>query len=251
MPGKNPSAWSGTFFRAATPASRLASFPALLAAALLACAQDPYRAQRERMVREQIASRDIKNPDVLRVMREVPRHLFIPESLRGQAYEDHPVPIGYGQTISQPYIVALMTQLLEPGKDHKVLEIGTGSGYQAAVLARLVKHVYTIEIIPELARSAAARLKELGYLNVTVRHGDGYLGWPEEAPFDRIIVTAAPPDLPQTLVDQLKPGGKLVAPVGRTVFGQELIVVDKTKDGKIRRRSVIPVMFVPMVPGKR
>lgn len=203
------------------------------------------------MVREQIEARGIRNPDVLRVMRQTPRHLFVPEPMRSSAYEDHPVPIGYGQTISQPYIVALMTELLEPHKDAKVLEIGTGSGYQAAVLAPLVRHVYTIEIVRELAESSSALLKTLGYENVTVRWGDGYLGWPEEAPFDRIIVTAAPAELPQTLIEQLKPGGKLVAPVGSSVFGQDLIVVEKTRDGKIRRRSVIPVMFVPMVKGRQ
>jgi len=203
------------------------------------------------MVREQIQERGISHPDVLRVMRQTPRHLFIPERWRAQAYEDHPVPIGYGQTISQPYIVALMTELLEPHNEAKVLEIGTGSGYQAAVLAPLVRHVYTIEIVRELAESAAALLKKLGYDNVTVRWGDGYQGWPEQAPFDRIIVTAAPPEVPQALLDQLKPGGKLVAPVGSSVFGQDLIVIEKTREGKIRRRSIIPVMFVPMVKGRQ
>jgi len=214
-------------------------------------AQDPRAAERDRMVREQIESRDVHNPAVLRAMRTVPRHLFMPEEVRDLAYRDHPVPIGHGQTISQPYIVAIMTQLLEPAKEHKVLEIGTGSGYQAAVLDGLVKHVYTIEIVPELARSASATLAKLGYRNITVRHGDGYQGWPEEAPFDRIIVTAAPPELPRTLLDQLKPGGKLVAPVGSTVWGQDLVVVEKNAQGKITRRSVFPVMFVPMVKGRR
>ena len=213
--------------------------------------RDPWSAKRERMVREQIQERGISHPDVLRVMRQTPRHLFIPERWRAQAYEDHPVPIGYGQTISQPYIVALMTELLEPHNEAKVLEIGTGSGYQAAVLAPLVRHVYTIEIVRELAESAAALLKKLGYDNVTVRWGDGYQGWPEQAPFDRIIVTAAPPEVPQALLDQLKPGGKLVAPVGSSVFGQDLIVIEKTREGKIRRRSIIPVMFVPMVKGRQ
>jgi protein-L-isoaspartate(D-aspartate) O-methyltransferase len=159
-------------------------------------AQDPFAGQRERMVRTQIQERGVRDPGVLRVMRLVPRHLFIPESMRSQAYEDHPVPVGYGQTISQPYIVGLMTELLEPRKDSKVLEIGTGSGYQAAVLSGLVKQLFSIEIVPELARSASALLQQLGYRNVTVRWGDGYKGWPEEAPFDRIIVTAAPPQLP-------------------------------------------------------
>jgi protein-L-isoaspartate(D-aspartate) O-methyltransferase len=213
-------------------------------------AQDPRAGERARMVQQQIEPRDVRNPAVLQAMRRVPRHLFMPESVRSMAYEDHPVPIGYGQTISQPYIVAVMTELLEAAKEHKVLEIGTGSGYQAAVLSLLAKHVYSIEIVPELARSAAATLAKLGYKNVTVRQGDGYKGWPEEAPFDRIIVTAAPPELPQALLDQLKPGGKLVAPVGSTVWGQDLVVVDKTAQGKIRRRSVFPVMFVPMVKGK-
>ena len=210
---------------------------------------DPYAAARERMVREQIEERGVRHPGVLRVMRETPRHLFMPERVRSQAYEDHPVPIGYGQTISQPYIVALMTELLEPRRDARVLEIGTGSGYQAAVLAPLVAHVYSLEIVRELAESASALLNKLGYRNVTVRWGDGYQGWPEQAPFDRIIVTAAPPELPQALLDQLKPSGKLVAPVGSSIFGQDLVVVEKTREGKIRRRSVIPVMFVPMVKG--
>jgi protein-L-isoaspartate(D-aspartate) O-methyltransferase len=213
-------------------------------------AQDPLAAERAQMVKQQIEQRGVRNPDVLRAMRAVPRHLFIPESQRAWAYEDHPVPIGQGQTISQPYIVALMTELLEPAKDHKVLEIGTGSGYQAAVLSGLVKQVLSIEIVPELARSASALLAKLSYGNVKVRLGDGYRGWPEEAPFDRIIITAAPPEIPQTLIDQLAPGGKLVAPVGSTVWGQDLVVVDKRPDGKTRRRSVIPVMFVPMVKGK-
>lgn len=218
--------------------------------ALVVAAQDSYQRQREGMVRDTIEARGVRSPNVLRVMRSVPRHLFIPESRRQAAYEDHPVPIGHGATISQPYIVALMTELLEPAPTHKVLEIGTGSGYQAAVLAKLTRHVYSIEIVPELAKSAATTLKSLGYTNVTVRHGDGYKGWPEEAPFDLIIVTAAPPEIPKTLIDQLKPGGKLVAPVGSSVFGQELVVAEKSGEGKVRTRPVIPVAFVPMVPGR-
>jgi protein-L-isoaspartate(D-aspartate) O-methyltransferase len=225
-------------------------FPAVLAVGLVACAEDTYQAQRERMVREQIERRGIGNAKVLQAMRDTPRHLFVPLPLRSQAYADHPLPIGHGQTISQPYIVALMTQLLEPDKTLTVLEIGTGSGYQAAVLAPLVKHVYTMEIVPELAESSGELLAKLGYDNVTVHHGDGYKGWPEKAPFDRIILTAAPPEIPKALLDQLKPRGKLVAPVGERVFGQDLVVVDKDASGKVRRRSVIPVMFVPMVPGK-
>ncbi len=225
--------------------------PLVFAVGLLSCAQDEYQAQRERMVREQMESRDIRNREVLRAIRAVPRHLFVPPNLRSMAYADHPVPIGYSQTISQPYIVALMTQMLEPEKGHKALEIGTGSGYQAAVLSPLVKQVYTIEIVPELARSAGALLMQLGCKNVTVRQGDGYRGWPEEAPFDRIILTAAPPEVPQALLDQLKPGGRLVAPVGGSVFGQELVMIDKGADGKIRRNPGIPVRFVPMVRGEK
>jgi protein-L-isoaspartate(D-aspartate) O-methyltransferase len=201
------------------------------------------------LVEEHIENRGVRNADVLRVMRTVPRHEFVPQELRHQAYEDHPLHIGYGATISQPYIVAAMTELLEPSRQHKVLEIGTGSGYQAAVLAMLVKNVYSIEIVPELARTADATLKRLGYTNVVVRHGDGYKGWPEHAPFDRIILTAAPPEVPQALIDQLKPGGKLVAPVGNSA-DQQLLVIEKSADGKVRRRSVFPVMFVPMVPGR-
>ena len=200
------------------------------------------------MVREQIESRGIRNAEVLRAMRSVPRHRFVPPEAQASAYGDHPVPIGYGQTISQPYIVALMTELLEPSKQHRVLEIGTGSAYQAAVLSPLVGRLYTIEIVPELALSATALLASLGYKNVTVRSGDGYRGWPEHAPFDRIILTAAPPEIPQALIDQLKPGGRLVAPVGGQ--SQELVVLEKAKDGKVTRRSVAAVRFVPMVKGK-
>jgi protein-L-isoaspartate(D-aspartate) O-methyltransferase len=206
---------------------------------------DPYAADRERMVREQIESRAITNPAVVRVMRATPRHLFVPQNVRFAAYEDHPLPIGYGATISQPYIVALMTDLLQPAKHHRVLEIGTGSGYQAAVLAQLVKWVYTIEIVPELAASARATLGGLAYSNITVRQRDGYRGWPEEAPFDRIIVTAAPPRLPEALVDQLATGGRLVAPVGPE-HNQELIVVEKRADGTVRHWRHGPVNFVIM-----
>jgi len=208
-----------------------------------------WDALREQMVRLQIERRGVRNRAVLQAMRDVPRHLFVPEALRRSAYEDHPLPIGHGQTISQPYIVAAMTELLDPKPSDRVLEIGTGSGYQAAVLARLVKHVYTIEIVEALGREAQARLAALGYRNVSVRIGDGYLGWPEEAPFDRIMLTAAPPDVPPKLIEQLRPGGRLVAPVG--TGWQELVVIDKDAKGNIRRRTEFPVMFVPMVPGKR
>ena len=208
--------------------------------------QEPHGVKREAMVREQIEARGVNDRQILRILRTIPRHEFMPPAVAELAYEDHPVSIGYGATISQPYIVASMTDLLDVKSDHRVLEIGTGSGYQAAVLAGLAKQVYTIEIVPELATSAAATLKRLGYANVFAKQGDGYKGWPEEAPFDRIILTAAPPELPKALVEQLKPGGKLVAPIGKQ--SQELIVVDKSASGKIRQRTVYPVRFVPMVP---
>jgi len=210
--------------------------------ALLVLLADPFSAQRERMVREQIEARGVRYPEVLKAMRETPRHLFMPEAVRDLAHEDRPAPIGHNATISQPYIVAWMTELLEPARMHKVLEIGTGSGYQAAVLSPLVRHVYTIEIVPELAKRASETLASLGYRNVTVRAGDGYKGWPEQAPFERIILTAAPPQIPQTLIDQLAPNGRLLA--------QNLVIIEKNKDGKVRRRSVGGVMFVPMVPAE-
>ena len=213
-------------------------------------AEDPFAGLREQMVAEQIASRGIRNPDVLRVMRTTPRHLFLPFNLRSSAYEDHPIPIGFGATISQPYIVALMTDLLAPAAKHRILEIGTGSGYQAAILGQLAKEVYSIEIIPELARSASQTLQSLGYANVQVRQGDGYAGWPERAPFDGIILTAAPPEIPAALIDQVSPGGRLVAPVGMA-GRQELVVINKRPDGTVNRRSAGPVLFVPMRgPGK-
>lgn len=200
------------------------------------------------MVRNQIEARGVTNPEVLAAMRTVPRELFVPERVRLYAYEDCPLPIGFGQTISQPFIVGLMTELLDTGRNQRVLEIGTGSGYQAAILSQLVAEVYSIEIVPELARSASERLRDLGFNNVTVREGDGYRGWPEKAPFDRIILTAAPPQVPQVLVEELKKGGMLVAPVGVGI--QDLIVVKKSADGKTTTRSVLPVAFVPMKKGK-
>jgi protein-L-isoaspartate(D-aspartate) O-methyltransferase len=226
---------------------RRAAIAVFLLLPVAACGQIPYDSARSEMVRTQIERRGVRHPDVLRAMRTVPRHLFLPEALRSQAYQDHPLPIGYGQTISQPYIVALTTELLEPSRTHKVLEIGTGSGYQAAVLSMVVDRVYSMEIVPELARSSAALLRELGYRNVTVRLGDGYKGWPEEAPFDRVILTAAPPEIPRALIDQVKPGGRLVAPEGATPFEQNLVVIEKSRDGKLKKRSVLPVAFVPMV----
>lgn len=183
-------------------------------------------------------------PRVLAVMEQVPRHEFVPEAQRHAAYRNRPLPIGQGQTISQPYIVALMTGLLQLKPEHRVLEVGTGSGYQAAVLARLAREVFTIEIIAELGRTAAETLARLDYGNVKVRVGDGYLGWPEEAPFDAIIVTAAPDHVPQALVAQLKPGGRLVIPVGSAE--QDLLVVEKKPDGTATTEEIVPVRFVPL-----
>jgi protein-L-isoaspartate(D-aspartate) O-methyltransferase len=204
--------------------------------------------QRERMVDRQIERRGIENERVLQALRDVKRHLFVPPEEIAQAYEDHPLPIGYGQTISQPYIVALMTESIEPKANDRVLEIGTGSGYQAAVLSKLVKEVYSIEIVESLGREAAERLQNLGYANVTVRVGDGYKGWPDQAPFDAIVVTAAPPEIPQALVDQLAEGGRMVVPVG-TSF-QELLLIEKKKGGEVSKRVITAVRFVPMVKGK-
>lgn len=200
--------------------------------------------RRTRMVETQIVARGVRDPRVLAAMRKVPRHRFVDDGQRAQAYEDHPLPIPGNQTISQPYIVALMTELLELKPSSRVLEIGTGSGYQSAVLAELASQVYTIEIVPELARLAGSRLKDLGYGNVTVREGDGYRGWPEHAPFDGIIVTAAPERIPQPLLDQLAPGGIMVIPVGG--FFQELKVFRKSADGRITEKDILPVRFVPM-----
>ena len=207
-----------------------------------------YKAMRDAMVDRLVRAGYVKNERVIEALREVRREAFVPPELRGQAYEDTPLPIGYGQTISAPSIVALMTELLDPKPEDVMLEIGTGSGYQAAVLVRLVKHVYTIEILPELARTAAARLKRLGFSNVSVRCGDGYKGWPEHAPFDGIIVTCAPTDIPQALVEQLKEGGRMVIPVGE-LWQQELYLLRKEK-GRVVKRAVLPVIFVPMVPGR-
>lgn len=206
-----------------------------------------YAAARERMVREDIMGRGVRDERVLRAMREVPRHEFVPPEFRHDAYADHPLPIGGGQTISQPYIVAAMTELAAVGPNDVALEIGTGSGYQAAILARLARHVYTIEILPELAESARARLERLGFTNVTVRAGDGYQGWPEHAPFDVIVVTAAPEEIPPALLEQLKPGGRMVVPVGPEDAVQSLRLVEKDAAGHIREQAIMPVRFVPMI----
>ncbi len=206
--------------------------------------QDDWKAKARRMVETQIRARGVEDHNVLEAMKNTPRHLFVPENLRNQAYNDYPLPIGKGQTISQPYIVALMTELLDPGKNDKVLEVGTGSAYQAAVLSRLVDTCYTMEVVKSLAESARKRLQSLGYKNVKVKWGNGYKGWPEHAPFDGIIVTAAPEEIPQALIDQLKPGGKMVIPVG--ALYQELLLITKTQKG-YQKREIIPVRFVPMV----
>ncbi|HOC19417.1 MAG TPA: protein-L-isoaspartate(D-aspartate) O-methyltransferase [Vicinamibacterales bacterium] len=204
-------------------------------------------AARERMVSRQLEGRDITDRKVLEAMRAVPRHLFVPPDLRDRAYDDTPLPIGHGQTISQPYIVALMTQLVRPGPADRALEIGTGSGYQAAILARLVQEVYSIEIVEPLAREAEERLRELGFGNVTVRAGDGYRGWPERAPFDIVMVTAAPDHLPPALLEQLGPGGRLVIPIGPRGGGQVLRLFEKDREGRVASRDVAPVLFVPLV----
>jgi protein-L-isoaspartate(D-aspartate) O-methyltransferase len=205
---------------------------------------DSEAARRARMVETQIVSRGVRAPRVLTAMREVPRHLFVEPTERARAYDDTPLPIAGNQTISQPYIVALMTELLDLEPGERVLEIGTGSGYQSAVLSRVCREVYSVEIVPELARAAAARLTAQGYTNVTVREGDGYRGWPEHAPFDGIIVTAAPERIPQPLLEQLAPGGRMVIPVGG--FFQELKVFRKDSAGKITEQAILPVRFVPM-----
>ncbi|MFN3550823.1 MAG: protein-L-isoaspartate(D-aspartate) O-methyltransferase [Endomicrobiia bacterium] len=204
---------------------------------------DEHYQKRLEMLEYQLKRRDITDEKVLSAMLKVERHRFVPKEYEKLAYTDEPLPIGFGQTISQPYIVALMTQLLELKGDEKILEIGTGSGYQAAILAELVKEVYTIEIIPQLAQRAEKLLKDLGYKNIFVKIGDGYLGWQEYAPYDGIIVTCAPDHIPQPLIDQLKDGGKIVIPVGDIY--QELVVVEK-KGRKIIKKNIIPVRFVPM-----
>lgn len=210
--------------------------------------QDPYAGMRARMVKEQIERRGVSDARVLRAMETVPRHLFVPEYLRDSAYDDGPLPIGEGQTISQPYIVAFMTEAIRPQPADRVLEIGTGSGYQTAVLARLVRHVYTMEVRPGLTAAVRQRLADLGCANVTLRVGDGYGGWLEEAPFDAILVAAAPPRLPDALVEQLKSGGRLVIPIG--TGDQELVRVTRGPGG-LQREMLLPVRFVPLTGGAR
>jgi len=207
---------------------------------------DDFRKQRLSMVKDQILERGVKDRSVIEAMMAVPRHKFVSENYLSKAYDDSPLPIGYGQTISQPYIVAYMTEILNLTKNSRVLEVGTGSGYQAAILSPIVKQVYTIEIIPELATSAAVLLKDLEYRNVEVAIGDGYYGWNKHAPFDAIIVTAAAGHIPPPLVEQLKNNGRMVIPVGGFFLIQNLILVTKDKDGKVTTRNLMPVRFVPL-----
>ena len=229
----------------------LAQIPAAPAADRYAAARRELVAAIEETVRETAGhiGRDSMDPRVMAVLAEVPRHEFVPQNQRPHAYENRPLPIGHGQTISQPYIVALMTDLLQPKAGDRVLEIGTGSGYQAAVLAGLVKKVFTIEIIAELGQQAAERLQRLGYENDTVRTGDGYYGWQDEAPFDGIVVTAAADHIPPPLIRQLKPGGRMVIPVGSRFMVQQLVLVEKDAEGATTTRQILPVIFVPLTGG--
>jgi protein-L-isoaspartate(D-aspartate) O-methyltransferase len=210
------------------------------------CEQDQFISTRERMVQDQIIARGVQDSATLCAMRTVPRHEFIPSKWVRYAYDDTPLPIGSEQTISQPYIVALMTELIRPHKGQRVLEIGTGSGYQAAILAEIVDSVYTIEILPELASSAAKRLRRLGYRNVIVRCGDGYEGWKEYAPFDGILVTAAAEEIPQPLIEQLRDGGVMVIPVGSVMSIQGLTVLKK-RGKDVETQTILPVRFVPLI----
>jgi protein-L-isoaspartate(D-aspartate) O-methyltransferase len=213
--------------------------------AKLAVAQDAHTKAREGMVKNQLIAGGITNSEVLKAMSDIPRHEFVPAAVRPFAYMNGPLPIGHGQTISQPFIVAFMTQALELTKDDRVLEVGTGSGYQAAILGKLCKEVYSIEIVPELAQSSAQLLARLGFENVHVKAGDGYLGWPERAPFDAIIVTCAPDHLPEPLVNQLKEGGRLIIPIGGEGTIQQLVLLRKM-EGKVLRENMLDVRFVPM-----
>ncbi len=231
---------------------------ALLSSAVVPVAADDEARRRQRMV--QIIEQDVRetslyldkevlDPRVMEAMGTVPRHRFVPRRLREHAYENRPLPIGHGQTISQPYIVAIMTDLLKPQPGHRVLEVGTGSGYQAAVLAELVEDVYSIEIIRALGTQARDRLQRIGYSNVEVRIGDGYYGWEEHAPFDGIVVTAAASHIPPPLVTQLKPGGRMVIPVGSRFLVQQLVLLEKNRDGDVTKRQILPVRFVPLTGG--
>jgi protein-L-isoaspartate(D-aspartate) O-methyltransferase len=229
---------------------RIAQFLILVAIAAAGCGQtaapaSDFTAERQRMVQQQLMPRGINDGRVLAAMAKVPREEFVPPDSREASYADGPLPIGYGQTISQPYIVAFMTEEVRPKPSDRVLEIGTGSGYQAAILAELVKEVYTVEIVEPLAKNAETTLQRLGYKNVHVKVGDGYRGWPEYAPFDAITVTCAPDHVPQQLTDQLKDGGRMIIPVGGR-FAQELYLLEK-RNGQLKESAVLPVRFVPMV----
>lgn len=228
----------------------------MLVFAVHAAQADTYRQWRELMVHDLVSHAErsrayVEQPEfsepVLQALRTVPRHEFVPSDQKRYAYENRPLPIGYGQTISQPYIVALMTELLKPNKTSVMLEVGTGSGYQAAILGQLVDKMYSIEIIPALAEQATARIAQLGYTNIETKGGDGYFGWPERGPFDGIVVTAAADHVPPPLVEQLKPGGRMVIPVGDRFTVQELLLIEKGQDGVIRTRHVLPVRFVPLL----
>jgi protein-L-isoaspartate(D-aspartate) O-methyltransferase len=211
------------------------------------CDPKQHAAKRKKMVQEQIRARGVEDRTVLEALEKVPRHCFVPPTYVDEAYDDHPLPIGLGQTISQPYIVALMTELLRLKASDRVLEVGTGSGYQSAVLATLVKEVYTVEIYPALAREAAVRLRSLEYPNLVVRHGDGYFGWEAHAPYDAIMVTAASSEIPPPLLRQLKPGGRMCIPVGGIYQVQQLTLVAKDSQGSIKTRGMLPVRFVPLL----
>jgi protein-L-isoaspartate(D-aspartate) O-methyltransferase len=241
---RGPAQWVGCF----TALAGILGYALLVSAAapvVPAVLDDArYAPQREAMVRSQIAARGVNDPATLRAMGAVQRHRFVPEKVLGEAYDDRPLSIGYGQTISQPYIVAYMTETTRPRPEHRVLEIGTGSGYQAAILAEIVRNVYTVEIIPELGTAARERLRNLGYRNAEVRIADGYDGWPEQAPFDAIVVTAAAEYIPPPLIKQLKEGGRMVIPVGAPFFTQMLMLVEK-KGGQVTTRQLMPVIFVP------
>ncbi len=251
MPRRPVSSFAGgTLFARVVLHWGLAATAALM---LLTAAGPPSTERREERnamvvdILRRYPSPGVDDPRVLAALAAVPRHRFVPEAVRDRAYEDMPLPIGYGQTISQPYIVGLMTQLAQVDSGMTVLEIGTGSGYQAAVLAELTPRVYTIEILAPLAAQARATLEELGYGTVQCRTGDGYAGWPEAAPFDRILVTAAPEQVPPALVEQLKPGGRLVIPVGPRWSAQSLMLLTKDEEGKVRMETILPVAFVPLV----
>jgi protein-L-isoaspartate(D-aspartate) O-methyltransferase len=229
----------------------LLALGALATSACRAPAQDDAFANARRAMVDLIEGAGVRDSATLAAMRAVPRHEFVPDDVRDLAYGDHPLPIGYDQTISQPYVVAFMTEQLRPRSGMKVLEVGTGSGYQAAVLAAIGCEVYTIEIVEALATGAAAVLARLGYRHAHVRHGDGYLGWPEEAPFDAVIVTAAGPAIPPALLEQLGPRGRLIMPVGPWDDIQVLVLVEKDASGRTHRRDLLPVRFVPLIEGKR